>query len=524
MSYQIALSFEDGVTRFVKCSPNETVADASYRARINIPLDCRDGACGTCKSFCESGTFDGGDYIDEALTEDEAAAGFALPCQMRPLSDLVLQIPTTSDVAKTQAGVHASTITEIRRHSATTFGFTLNLENRESLAFLPGQYVNIAVPGTEVSRSYSFSSGPAEQDASFLIRITDQGAMSSYLRDTAQVGDKLDFTGPMGSFFLREPKRPALLLAGGTGLAPLLSILEKLTTVELEHPVHLIYGVSTDMDLVELDKLEHYASVIDRFTFDYCVADQASSAPNKGYVTGLIRQEHVNDGDVDVYLCGPPAMVEAVRQWLKTEDITPTNFYYEKFALAVRAEPEPAAAEPAEAAAAPAEAAVEPAEAAPSGTYEIGEEHVSLADSDAQFDARMALELGAVELTMGRLTPEQLTEYRILAELSSATISADRFLDAAAFTDTNAAFHEYLFNCTGNEFLLQAYQRLDVKNYMTRVLRTGQWVDESVPSDHLDLVQAFEHGDLSAARNIVVSHAARAKATMRSSIEQSHSG
>ncbi|MGY2746844.1 benzoate 1,2-dioxygenase electron transfer component BenC [Arthrobacter sp. UYCu723] len=514
MSHQIALSFEDGVTRFIKCSPDETVADASYRARINIPLDCRDGACGTCKSLCESGTFDGGDYIDEALTEDEAAAGFALPCQMRPLSDLVLQIPTTSDVAKTEAGTHASTITEIRRHSGTTFRFTLKLADRDALAFLPGQYVNIAVPGTEVARSYSFSSGPADQDVSFLIRITDQGAMSSYLRDTARVGDQLDFTGPMGSFFLREPKRPALLLAGGTGLAPLLSILERLTTVELEHPVHLVYGVSTDTDLVELDKLEHYASVIDRFTFDYCVADQASSAPNKGYVTGLIGPEHVNEGDVDVYLCGPPAMVEAVRQWLKTEDITPTNFYYEKFALAVPAAAEPAA-EP---------AAAEPAEAAASGTYEIGEEHLSLADSDAQFDARMALELGAVELTMGRLTPEQLTEYRILAELSSATISADRFLDAAAFTDTNAAFHEYLFNCTGNEFLLQAYQRLDVKSYMTRVLRSGQWVDESVPSDHLELVQAFERKDLSAARNIVVSHSARAKATMRSSIEASHEG
>lgn len=520
MSHQIALSFEDGVTRFIKCGPDETVADASYRARINIPLDCRDGACGTCKSFCESGTFDGGDYIDEALTEDEAAAGFALPCQMRPLSDLVLQIPTTSDVAKTQAGTHASTITEIRRHSETAFGFTLKLADRESLAFLPGQYVNIAVPGTEVSRSYSFSSGPADQDASFLIRITDQGAMSSYLRDTAQVGDKLDFTGPMGSFFLRELKRPALLLAGGTGLAPLLSILEKLTTSELEHPVHLIYGVSTDADLVELDKLEHYATVMDRFTFDYCVSDPASSAPNKGYVTGLIGREHVNEGDVDVYLCGPPAMVESVRQWLKAEGITPTNFYYEKFASAVPAVAEEAAAEPA--AAEP--AAAEPAAAAASGAYEIGEEHVSLADSDAQFDARMALELGAVELTMGRLTPEQLTEYRILAELSSATISADRFLDAAAFTDTNAAFHEYLFNCTGNEFLLEAYRRLDVKNYMTRVLRTGQWVDESVPSDHLDLVQAFERKDLSAARNIVISHAARAKATMRSSIEQSHSG
>ena len=72
-------------------------------ARINIPLDCRDGACGTCKAFCESGKYDGGDYIEEALTDEEAEKGFCLPCQMVPETDLVLQIPATSDVAKTAA-------------------------------------------------------------------------------------------------------------------------------------------------------------------------------------------------------------------------------------------------------------------------------------------------------------------------------------------------------------------------------------------------------------------------------------
>ena len=113
MSYSVALAFEDGVTRFVTCGPMETVADASYKARINIPLDCRDGACGTCKSLCESGDFDGGDYIDDALTEDEAAAGYCLPCQMVPRSDLVVQIPTTSDVAKTAAAAHPATVTAV---------------------------------------------------------------------------------------------------------------------------------------------------------------------------------------------------------------------------------------------------------------------------------------------------------------------------------------------------------------------------------------------------------------------------
>src|SRR5258707_14282472 len=100
-TFSVALSFEDGVTRFITCRDDETVADASYRQRINIPLDCRDGACGTCKALCESGSYDGGHYIVDALAPDEAKAGYVLPVSMKARSDLVLQIASTSDVATT---------------------------------------------------------------------------------------------------------------------------------------------------------------------------------------------------------------------------------------------------------------------------------------------------------------------------------------------------------------------------------------------------------------------------------------
>ena len=509
MTFQVALSFEDGITRFIKCDGDETVADASYRARINIPLDCRDGACGTCKSLCESGTYDGGDYIEEALTDEEAEQGYCLPCQMMPESDLVLQIPTTSDVAKTAAGTFSSTVTEIRKFSDTTIGFTIEIANRDDLVFLPGQYVNITVPGTEATRSYSFSTGPTSKELSFLVKITDGGLMSEYLRSRAQVGDTLEFTGPMGSFFLREQKRRALLLAGGTGLAPLLSILDKMRTDAADHPVHLVYGVSSDADLVELDKLEEYTKSLPQFTFDYCVSDPASSAPNKGYVTGLFEPAHLNDGDVDVYLCGPPPMVEAVRDHLKSEGVTPANFYFEKFNNAATPSGSEASAPP----------AADTVEAAPE--YEIGEEHQPLSESDAQFDARMALELGAMELTIGRMTKEQLSEYRILAETSCESIENDHLTDAGAFTDTNAAFHEFLFRCSANDVLLEAYNRLEVTQLMTKVLRTADWVDEHIQHDHLDIVTAFEKGDRAAAHDLIVSHSAHAKATMCRAIERS---
>jgi benzoate/toluate 1,2-dioxygenase reductase component len=501
MSHQVALGFEDGITRFIKVDPMQSVVEAAYKARINIPFDCADGACGTCKAFCESGTYDGGEYIDDALTEEEADQGYCLPCQVVPESDLVLQIPTTSEVAKTAAGVFDATLTRIRRLSTTTYGFEVTVEDRDALAFLPGQYVNVSVPGTDQERSYSFSSGPTADTLSFLIRITDKGLMSSYLRDTAAEGDKLKLTGPMGSFFLRELKRPALLLAGGTGLAPLLSILEKISSDTAEHPVHLIYGVTTETDLVEVDVLEDYAAKIDGFSFDVVVADPESSAEKKGFVTDHFEPQHLNDGDVDVYLCGPPPMVEGVRKHLVTEGITPVNFYYEKFALAAPAA-EPAAGTGDETPAAPLETP-------------DGEEHATF---EAEFDARMALELGAMELMMNRLTKEQLAEYRILAEMAGTSLGGERFVDAAGFSAANAAFHDYLFACTGNQFLREAYARLEVQGLMDKILRSGHWVDGAVADDHLDLVAAFERGDQEAAHRCIVAHNEHAKATMRAAV------
>ena len=331
-TYSVALSFEDGVTRFINCREDQTVADASYRQRINIPLDCRDGACGTCKAMCESGSYDGGTYIEDALSGDEAAAGYVLPCSMKPRSDLVLQIATTSDVAKTSAATYTGTLATLDRLSNTTMAVGIDIPNRPELAFLPGQYVNIAVPGTDQQRSYSFSNAPDDERLTFLVKLTPGGAMSDYLTQRAAVGDTISFTGPNGSFFLRETDRPVLLLAGGTGLAPVLSMLRTLRGSR--RAVHLVYGVSTDEDLVALDEIEQIGSGIDGFSWDHCVSDPASQAANLGYVTALIGPEHLHGGDVAVYLCGPPPMVESVRTHLATAGIEPTGFYYEKFALA----------------------------------------------------------------------------------------------------------------------------------------------------------------------------------------------
>ncbi|MDI9779113.1 benzoate 1,2-dioxygenase electron transfer component BenC [Pseudomonas putida] len=335
MGFQIALNFEDGVTRFIEASGHETVADAAYRQGINIPLDCRDGACGTCKCKAESGRYDLGDnFIEDALSEDEIAEGYVLTCQMRAESDCVVRIPASSQLCKTEQASFEAAISNVRQLSASTIALSIKGEALSRLAFLPGQYVNLKVPGSDQSRAYSFSSLQKDGEVSFLIRNVPGGLMSSFLTSLAKAGDRMSLAGPLGSFYLRPIQRPLLLLAGGTGLAPFTAMLERIAEQGSEHPVHLIYGVSNDFDLVELDRLQDLAACIPNFTFSACVANPDSQYPQKGYVTQHIAPQHVNDGDVDVYLCGPPPMVEAVSQYLREQGITPVNFYYEKFAAA----------------------------------------------------------------------------------------------------------------------------------------------------------------------------------------------
>ncbi|MFE6506913.1 benzoate 1,2-dioxygenase electron transfer component BenC [Nocardioides sp. NPDC057767] len=611
-THQVALSFEDGVTRFITVREDQTVADASYRQRINIPLDCRDGACGTCKALCESGEYDGGTYIEDALSEAEAAEGYALPCSMKPRSDLALQIATTSEVAKTGAASYTGTVVGLDRLSPTTVELSLDIPNRGELAFLPGQYVNIAVPGTDVTRSYSFANAPHEERLVFLVKLTEGGAMSTWLTERAAVGDEVTFTGPNGSFFLREARRPVLMLAGGTGLAPVLSMLRQLEVDGCDRGGRLVYGVSTDDDLVKLDEVGELVSRLPGFTWDHCVSDPASTAANKGYVTSLIGEEDLHDGDAAIYLCGPPPMVEAVRTHVAGAGIEPTGFYYEKFALAVPAAAEASApsaeTSPASAETSPvridlethpearavagqqmlpavdlgpagyaaparddgdvvrriagqlvAQAALDGASGAvveddslsvagggrriggqevfpPQGDlstdvpdasadagdvsttadgYTIGEEHPDISASDAIFEARAALEVGALDLTIGRLDSQQLAGYRLLAESTLPYVDGDRFLDAHGYTESNAAFHDYLFTLTGNGHLLAAYQALGVKGRMEDVLRNATWCHPQCTQDHLDIVEAFERGDRIAARDLIKAHSERSKETMR---------
>jgi benzoate/toluate 1,2-dioxygenase reductase subunit len=330
MSYRIALNFEDGVTRFIDCNADEKVLDAAYRNKVNLPMDCSDGVCGTCKCKAETGDYDLGDeYIDDALTEDEASAGLVLTCQMVPSSDCTLAVPVTSTACKTGSTRFKAAVVDVIPHEDAALELKLEVTG-DAPGFLPGQYVNITVPGSGQTRSYSFSSKPGSHEPCFLIKRVPGGLMSGYL-DSASPGQVLELTGPLGSFYLREVKRPVLMLAGGTGLAPFLSMLAQLEATGSEHLVYLMYGVTRGADLVLVDQLQAFADRLDFFSFDTCVVDPESRHPKIGYVTQHLMPEALHDGAVDVYLCGPPPMVDAVRNHFTDIKVEPASFYYEKF-------------------------------------------------------------------------------------------------------------------------------------------------------------------------------------------------
>jgi benzoate/toluate 1,2-dioxygenase reductase subunit len=330
--HKIALNFEDGITKFIDADESESIADAAYRQGINVPLDCTNGVCGTCKAFCQSGPFDPGSYIADALSDAEAAEGYVLCCQAKAKSDMVIDVLASSGACKVKPKNTMAEIVKVEALSAHRVRLSAKPLEGTLPMFLPGQYVNVTAPNETVTRPYSFNSAPGADVASFLIRNVPGGKMSAYLEAKAKTGDRLVLNGPFGSFYLRAPRRPILFLAGGTGVGPILSMLEHLAARGAnDQPVRLVYGARDDADLVEVDRIEALRARIPNFTYDTTCSGPGSRHPLTGHVTDHFSAGALNDGDVDVYLCGPPEMVERGRQHVANLGLLPANIHFEKF-------------------------------------------------------------------------------------------------------------------------------------------------------------------------------------------------
>jgi len=335
MTYKVAFSFADGKTLFCAVQSNEILLDAALRSGIKIPLDCREGVCATCQGRCESGRYTQ-DYVDEeALSATDLAERRVLTCQTRVQSDAAFYFDFDSTLcAQSDTQSVQGVVSAVQAVSPTTA--ILHVEvgaDGAALDYLPGQYARLQVPGTELRRSYSFACAPGSRHLQFLIRLLPQGAMSDYIRERCQVGDVIELQAPLGAFYLRHVDRPLVLVAGGTGLSAFLGMLEQMAANGgCGYPVHLYYGVRDAADLCELARIEGYAARIPGFAFTPVVSDpQSPWAGKTGYIAEHLDLAALRDQPFDLYLCGPPPMVESIKDWRQAQGLEHSRLYLEKF-------------------------------------------------------------------------------------------------------------------------------------------------------------------------------------------------
>jgi anthranilate 1,2-dioxygenase reductase subunit len=337
MSHKVAFSFADGKTLFFDIDANEILLDAALRNGVNIPLDCREGVCGTCQGRCESGDYEQ-DYVDEeTLSADDLAQRKMLSCQTRVRSDAAFYFDFDSSLCRAAStDLITATVTGLQQVSDSTAILHLDASaTARRLNYLPGQYARLHVPGTGAWRCYSFANQPNDSNRlQFLIRLLPDGAMSNYLRERCTPGQSIDFEAPFGTFYLRHVERPLVMVAGGTGLSAFLGMLDEMASRgSCRQPVTLYYGVNNVDDLCESERLKGYIDRIEGFSYVPVVVNSSPDWSGKtGYVPDHFDAQALAARPFDMYVCGPPAMVEAIRKWLAISGLQDFQLHFEKFA------------------------------------------------------------------------------------------------------------------------------------------------------------------------------------------------
>lgn len=333
--HDVTLVFEDGRSVRLQADEAETIYLTCLRNKVRIQTDCLEGACATCKAHCVQGEYRLDDHSEEALSRDEAAQRQVLTCQMHALSDCVIEFPYESKIAlKTEPKSWSCRVVSADMVSSAVCRLVLEPEGgAQAIGFLPGQYVHLSIPRTDQQRDYSFAGAPHVTDHfTFYIKVLEQGAMSDYAAQRARPGDSITMTGPFGRFYLRPPTRPILMVAGGTGLAPMLCMLDHIVqTGATAQPVRLLIGANTPAELFARDQVAAYRGQGLKLDVAWAVvAATAGWDGATGHVTALLREELLA-GDPDVYLCGPPPMIEAGQAWLAAHGVDPKRTHTEKF-------------------------------------------------------------------------------------------------------------------------------------------------------------------------------------------------
>jgi propane monooxygenase reductase subunit len=319
----------------------ETVLNGAFRQGLMLMHGCKEGQCGACKSFLLDGEVDLERYSTFALPDYELDEGWTLLCRAHAVSDLEVEL-INYDEEILQSGVALRTararVEAIEPLTRDIRRLVLSVVDGD-LPFRPGQYVDIGIPGTDESRSFSMANLPSDDGRlEFMIKLYPGGAFSSLLADGAlQVGDELDVTGPYGVFTLRENDRPILFIGGGAGMAPILSLLRSMAERGVARPAVYYYGAREEQDLFHLEELKGLETMLPGFRFVPALSDSDWEGET-GLITDVVERSEQGLDGVDAYLCGPPPMVDAAQEMLMRLGVDEARIHYDKFTTTANTE------------------------------------------------------------------------------------------------------------------------------------------------------------------------------------------
>jgi NAD(P)H-flavin reductase/ferredoxin len=337
--HKIKVTTRDGHELSFSCGDDSDVISAGEQAGMTLPSLCRDGGCGACLGHCADGEYTLGAHNPAVLTEEAASQREVLLCRTYPQSDLHITAPYDyGHIHFGKQGPRQAVITELRPIAERTVRLKLSwLDDREGKAveFEPGECMELEIPGTGIRRAYSLANTSNWRgELEFLIRLQPEGKFSGYLSQQAAAGQRIQVHGPSGAFgFQSDSFNPSIFIAGGTGLAPFLSMLRRMAEWGEDRPIHLLFGVNRESELFCREELDNLQRQLPGLTITYCVW---KPEPEWQGFTGtpadaLQRYLSDNPDNYDIYLCGPPMLVTAATQVALSQGIAEQQIYSEKF-------------------------------------------------------------------------------------------------------------------------------------------------------------------------------------------------
>ena len=295
------------------CEASQTLLDACIAAGVPISYNCRSGECGECMASLVSGKVHELPGADPAIfTQSHRSQGKILTCMCFPRSALTLDIPLHADAPAIRPAAVNAIVQRVERLTPSIYGVTV--ETPWPIEYYAGQAFEWVVPGIAPNRTYSAANRPGSDTIEFHVRVYPGGKIGAFVADMT-AGQPLQLMGPYGQFRLSANDwRPALCVAGGTGLAPVMSLLEQAAANRDKRSIRLFYGARSQEELYGLARIEALAAMLPDFVFTPVLSDEPQGSGwtgARGLVTDVLAEEVGDAFGLEAYLCGPPLMIDA---------------------------------------------------------------------------------------------------------------------------------------------------------------------------------------------------------------------